>query len=36
MQCMKKHFLIVKGDHDDERMVNETTKLRQQGTFEEV
>ena len=36
MQCMKKHFLIVKRDHDDECTVNETTKLKQQRTFEEV
>ena len=36
MQCMKKNFLIVKSDHDDECMVNETTKLKQQRTFEEV
>ena len=36
MQCMKKHFLVVKSDLDDECMVNEKTTLKQQRTFEEV
>lgn len=38
MQCMKRQFLIVKSDHDEECLVNENfkTTLKQQRTFEEV